>query len=183
MLRNPGEGGEEIVAIFLRWPPSQAIWSCIAVALVVVEIQMAWDSTRNIYVVSNTCEAVDVPFVAAPRLWLLCLTLLSAQVLKGCISFVTVMQLYYCYDYYDYLAAGAKKEWYKMLYQGRNPGPIPGFWTYGAAFMAEFLILMLHCPPYFDFRFWKDATGLKKVFISDKLGVQRAHLWCGALRS
>jgi hypothetical protein len=31
--------------------------------------------------------------------------------------------------------------------------------------------LGLHCPPYFDFRFWTDVTGLQKVFISDKLGV------------
>ena len=31
------------------------------------------------------------------------------QVLKAVISFVTVMQLYYCYDYYEYLSAGAKK--------------------------------------------------------------------------
>merc|ERR1711998_196034 len=93
------------------------------------------------------------------------------EVVKAFISFVTVMQLYYLFDYYDYVVAGAKKEWYKLLYSGENPGPMPRFSTYLGPFIAEFIVLMLHCPPYFDFRFWEDATGTKKVFIGDKMGV------------
>ena len=30
--------------------------------------------------------------------------------------------VFYLYDYYDYQVAGAKKEWYKLLYEGANPG-------------------------------------------------------------
>lgn len=126
----------------------QMIWSLIAMILVIVEIEMAYNEEKNVYEASLKCE-----------------------VLKAVISFVTVMQLYYCYDYYEYLSAGAKKEWYKLLYSGRNPGPIPSFMTYFSPFMVEFLLLSLHCPPYFDFRFWTTKAGLQKVFISDKLGV------------
>jgi len=69
----------------------------------IVEIQLAWNTDRLAYQQLPACE-----------------------VLKGCISFITVMQLYYLYDYYDYVANGAKKEWFVMLYKGRNPGPCPG---------------------------------------------------------
>merc|ERR1712072_1350426 len=93
----------------------------------------------------------------------------ACEALKAVNSFMTTMILYYLYDYYDYQVAGAKKEWYKKLYQGENTGPMPTFGLYFPHFLGEFLLLSIHCVPYADFRFWKDQTGLKKPFISDKL--------------
>ena len=77
--------------------------------------------------------------------------------------------VYYLYDYYDYQIAGAKKEWYKALYDGENPGPMPTFGLYWVAFTLEFCVLMIHSVPYGDFRFWTDNTGISKPFVSDKL--------------
>jgi hypothetical protein len=126
----------------------QAIWTCIAFILVIVEMELAWNAEKKVYEMKVECE-----------------------VIKAVVSFITVMQLYYCYDYYEYLSAGAKKEWYKMLYSGRNPGPVPSFSQYLGRFLLEFFLISLHCPPYFDFRFWENAAGQKKVFISDKMNV------------
>merc|ERR1712023_195588 len=114
----------------------QCIWSCLAIIFTIIEIEQAWDPKKAVFAQSDTCEA-----------------------LKCVISFITVMQLYYLYDYYDYLVAGAKKEWYKMLYAGENPGPVPSFSMFMTPFICEFIILCLHCPPYFDFRFWKTTVG------------------------
>merc|ERR1711934_542078 len=46
---------------------------------------------------------------------------------------------------------------------------MPSFSLYFPHFLGEFLLLSIHCVPYADFRFWKDATGIEKPFISDKL--------------
>jgi len=77
--------------------------------------------------------------------------------------------LFYLYDYYDYQVAGAKKEWYKLLYEGANPGPMPTFGLYASSFALEFFILSLHCLPCTDFYFWVDETGVQSQFIGDKI--------------
>merc|ERR1711990_1342378 len=122
------------------------IWVLISLIFTVIELELAFDRTLLAYTVQTRCE-----------------------VLKAVNSFITTILLYYLYDYYDYQVAGAKKEWYKILYDGGNPGPMPKFRHYTFNFMGEFLLLSIHCVPYADFRFWKDATGIEKPFISDKL--------------
>jgi len=111
-----------------------------------MQLELAFDRTKLAYVAQTRCE-----------------------ILKAVNSFITTILLYYIYDYYDYQVAGAKKEWYKALYDGENPGPMPTFWSYFGNFMMEFCLLGFHALPYSDFRFWTDVTGLEKPFISDKL--------------
>merc|ERR1712086_1148401 len=118
----------------------------LSIISIVVELELAFNREKFLYQKLGYCEA-----------------------LKAVNSFCTVMLLYYLYDYYDYQVAGAKKEWYKMLYDGENPGPMPSFSHYLPTFMLEFIILFIHAVPYSDFRFWTDITGAQKPFISDKL--------------
>merc|ERR1712216_224692 len=122
------------------------IWVLISLVFVIAELETAFDTVTYKYTVQDRCEA-----------------------LKCVNSFITTMLLYYLYDYYDYQVAGAKKEWYKKLYDGENPGQMPTFWYYFPNFLLEFIIIAIHAVPYSDFRFWTDATGLRKPFISDKL--------------
>jgi len=122
------------------------IWVLVSLVFVIAELETAFDTTTYRYKVQERCE-----------------------ILKACNSFITTMLLYYLYDYYDYQVAGAKKEWYKSLYDGENPGPMPTFGMYFPNFFLEFIILAIHCVPYSDFRFWTDVTGAQKPFISDKL--------------
>ena len=51
---------------------------------------------------------------------------LVPTVLKGCISFLTMIQLWLLYDYYQYQIAGHKKEWYTALYVNRPCPPGQG---------------------------------------------------------
>jgi len=125
-----------------------AIWVVISLISVVLELELAFDRNKNLYQKRGYCEG-----------------------LKAVNSFCTVMLLYYLYDYYDYQVAGAKKDWYKQLYQGENPGPKPTFKSYFMAFLMEFIVLAFHAPPYFDFRYWKLESGISKPLVSDKLGV------------
>lgn len=122
------------------------IWVLISLVFVVAELETAFDRETYRYKMQDRCEA-----------------------LKAVNTFITTMLLYYLYDYYDYQVAGAKKEWYKRLYDGENPGPMPTFGFYFPNFFLEFLILGFHAVPYSDFRFWSDVTGAQKPFISDKL--------------
>lgn len=39
------------------------------------------------------------------------------------------------------------------------------------SFIAEFVIIALHTPPFFDFKYWKKSSGAVKPFVSDKLNV------------
>jgi hypothetical protein len=112
---------------------------------IIIELELAFDQETSRYTMQTRCE-----------------------VLKGVNTFMTAMLLYYLYDYYDYQVAGAKKEWYKSLYDGGNPGPMPSFGTYSGTFLLEFLILLWHTPPYADFRFWVDEVGMYSPFLSDK---------------
>jgi len=122
------------------------IWVLMSLVLIIVELELAFDVNESRYTMQTRCEA-----------------------LKAVNTFMTTMLLYYLYDYYDYQVAGAKKEWYKLLYDGQNPGPMPSFWQYFGTFLLEFLILAFHTPCYADFRFWTDVSGAQKPFVSDKL--------------
>jgi len=122
------------------------IWVLMSLFVVVLELELAFDREIAKYTMQNRCE-----------------------ILKGVNSFITTMLLYYLYDYYDYQVAGAKKEWYKALYDGENPGPMPAFSSYLPTFLIEFCLIAMHAVPYADFRYWKDATGIEKPFITDKL--------------
>lgn len=122
------------------------IWVLMSLVIVIAELELAFDDVSMRYTMQTRCE-----------------------VLKAVNSFFTTMLLYYLYDYYDYQVAGAKKEWYKVLYDGGNPGPMPTFGSYAGSFALEFVLLAIHAVPYADFRYWKDATGVEKPFISDKL--------------
>lgn len=124
-----------------------AIWACLSLIAVITELELAFN--RNIYKYEkhNYCEGI-----------------------KAVNSFCTVMLLYYLYDYYDYQVAGAKKDWYKRLYDGENPGPKPSFKSYFLSFLLEFVVLAFHAPPFFDFRYWKLESGITKPLVSDKLG-------------
>jgi len=46
---------------------------------------------------------------------------------------------------------------------------MPTFGAYAFTFFLEFIILFIHAVPYADFRYWQDATGVKKPFVTDKL--------------
>merc|ERR1711998_51392 len=123
-------------------------WAVISLITVVLELELAFDRDLNLYKKHDYCEG-----------------------LKAFNSFCTVMLLYYLYDYYDYQVAGAKKDWYKRLYEGENPGPKPSFGGYFIVFLMEFVVLAFHPPPYFDFRYWKEESGTEKPMISDKLAI------------
>jgi hypothetical protein len=109
---------------------------------------------------------------------------LVPSVFKGVISALTALQLYLLYDYYQYLIAGHKKEWYTALYVNRpappGMGEIPrglmGTKLFCSAFIAEFIVLILHAPPGLDFRFWccrsdEGNEHIKKPFLSDKFNL------------
>jgi len=109
---------------------------------------------------------------------------LVPSILKGVISGLTALQLYMLYDYYQYLVAGHKKEWYTALYINRpappGMGEIPrglfGTKLFCSAFITECIILMLHAPPGLDFRFWccrsdEGNEDIKKPFLSDKFNL------------
>jgi len=125
-----------------------AIWAILSIISIVVELELAFNREKFLYQKLGYCEA-----------------------LKAVNSFCTVMLLYYLYDYYDYQVAGAKKDWYKRLYDGENPGPKPSFKSYAMSFLIEFVVLAFHTPPYFDFRYWKLESGITKPLVSDKLAV------------
>jgi hypothetical protein len=125
-----------------------AIWALTSIITMIVELEMAFNTKKLIYEKREICEG-----------------------LKGFLMFQTVMMLYYLYDLYDYMIAGAKKDWYHILYKGENPGPVPKFSHHMGQFITEFAVVALHAPPYFDFRHWRTGSGAVKPFVSDKLGV------------
>ena len=79
-----------------------AIWALTSIITMVVELELAFNKDKLIYEKREICEG-----------------------LKAFLMFQTVMMLYYLYDLYDYMVAGAKKDWYHILYKGENPGPVP----------------------------------------------------------
>lgn len=139
-----------------------AIWALTSVITMIVELELAFNTTKLIYEKREVCEG-----------------------LKAFLLFQTVMMLYYLYDLYDYMVAGAKKDWYHSLYKGENPGPVPKFKHHMWQFIAEFVVVALHAPPYFDFRHWRTGSGAVKPFVSDKLGVfvfMRVYLFVRVVR-
>merc|ERR1712028_68401 len=139
-----------------------AIWAVTSIITMIVELEMAFNTKKLVYEKREVCEG-----------------------LKAFLLFQTVMMLYYLYDLYDYMVAGAKKEWYQILYKGENPGPIPKFRHHMAQFITEFVVIAMHAPPYFDFRHWRTGSGAVKPFVSDKLGVfvfMRVYLFVRVVR-
>jgi len=117
------------------------------------------------------------------------------SVMKCVQSFLTLCLLVMLYDYYNYQIVGLKKKWYVALYQGKRPGNLPrGIWSspLRIPFIVEFIILLIHVPPYMDFRYWEIApgktnvnVGMKKPFLCDNFGVfmcMRLYLWIRVIR-
>jgi len=117
------------------------------------------------------------------------------EIMKLCQSILTLILLIMLYDYYQYQILGVKKNWYVSLYEGKRPGNLPrGIWSssFRWPFIVEFVLLLIHVPPYLDFRYWDVPegktnvnVGLKKPFISDVMGVfmcVRLYLWVRVIR-
>merc|ERR1712216_433930 len=120
---------------------------------------------------------------------------LPTEIMKAVQSFFTLVLLIMLYDYYQYQIVGMKKKWYVSLYEGKRPGALPrGIWSspLRVGFIVECLLIILHVPPYLDFRYWDvpEGTtnvnvGMKKPFLCDNFGVfmaVRLYLWIRVIR-
>jgi len=117
------------------------------------------------------------------------------EAMKAVQSFLTLVLVLMMFDYYKYQVVGLKKRWYVQLYEGKRPGNLPrGIWSspLRVQFIIEVILLLIHVPPYLDFRFWKIPEGktnvnpdLKKPFLCDNFGVfmvVRLYLWVRVIR-
>jgi hypothetical protein len=117
------------------------------------------------------------------------------EAMKAVQSFLTLVLLYMIWDYYNYQIVGIKKKWYVSLYQGKRPGNLPrGIWSspLRTNFIVEVILILIHVPPYLDFRYHEIPEGktnvnegLKKPFLSDCFGVflfVRLYLWIRVIR-
>merc|ERR1712216_826091 len=120
---------------------------------------------------------------------------LPTEIMKAVQSFFTLVLLIMLYDYYQYQIVGMKKKWYVSLYEGKRPGALPrGIWSspLRVGFIVECLLIILHVPPYLDFRYWEVPegktnvnVGMKKPFLCDNFGVfmaVRLYLWIRVIR-